>query len=74
MNELITTIKKAQSYAKAIVAGVGSVLVALSSVSADLGVTLVPAESQAWVTFALAALTAFSTWAVPNVDPDGKAE
>jgi hypothetical protein len=74
MNEFITTIKKAQSYAKAIVAGVGSVLVALSSVSADFGVTLVPAESQAWVTFALAALTVFSTWAVPNVDPDGKSE
>jgi hypothetical protein len=74
MNELITVIKKAQAYAKAIVAGVGSVLVALSSVSADLGVALVPAESQAWVTFALAALTAFSTWAVPNFDPDGKTE
>jgi hypothetical protein len=74
MNELIITIKRAQSYAKAIVAGVGSVLVAISSVSTDLGVTLVPAESQAWVTFALAALTGFSTWAVPNVDPDGKTE
>jgi len=72
MNELVTGLKQAQKYAKAIVAGVGSILVALSSVGTELGVTLVPAESQAWVTFALAALTAFSTWAVPNVDPDGK--
>lgn len=74
MNELIITIKRAQTYAKAIIAGVGSILVALSSVGTELGVTLVPAESQVWVTFALAALTGFSTWAVPNVDPDGKTE
>jgi hypothetical protein len=74
MNELITTLKRAQAYAKAIIAGVGSILVALSSVGTELGVTLIPAESQAWVTFALAALTGFSTWAVPNVEPDGKSE
>ena len=74
MNELIITIKRAQAYAKAIIAGVGSILVALSSVGTELGVTLVPAESQVWVTFALAALTGFSTWAVPNVDLDGKTE
>lgn len=74
MNELIVTIKRTQAYAKAIVAGVGSILVALSSVGTELGVTLIPAESQAWVTFALAALTGFSTWAVPNVNPDGKPE
>jgi hypothetical protein len=74
MNELITAIKKAQAYAKAIVAGVGSILVAVSGVSADLGISLIPTESQAAVTFALAALTAFSTWAVPNFAPDGKAD
>ena len=74
MHKLIDAIKKAQHYAKAIVAGVGSVLVAISSVSNDLGIVLVPSESQAAITFALAALTAFSTWAVPNAgfDPDGE--
>ena len=71
MKQLVAAIKKTQGYAKAIVAGVGSVLVALSSVSTDLGVTLIPAEAQEWITFALAALTAFSTWAVPNFNPDG---
>lgn len=68
MNELIVSIKRAQKYAKAIVAGVGSVLTALSSV------VLIPVEAQTWVTFALATLTAFSTWVVPNFDPDGPNE
>jgi hypothetical protein len=72
MNDVITYIKQAQKYAKAIVAGVGSVLVALSGMSADLGVALVAAETQATITFVLAALTAFSTWAVPNFNPDGE--
>jgi hypothetical protein len=72
MNDVITYIKQAQKYAKAIVAGVGSVLVALSGMSADLGVALVAAETQAAITFVLAALTAFSTWAVPNFNPDGE--
>ena len=73
MNEVTASIKQAQKYAKAIVAGVGSVLTALSSVATELGVDVIPAEAQSWVTFILATLTAFSTWAVPNVDPDGKA-
>jgi uncharacterized membrane protein YphA (DoxX/SURF4 family) len=72
MNDVITYIKKAQTYAKAIVAGVGSVLTALVGVSTDIGVTLVPADAQAAVMFVLAALTAFSTWAVPNFNPDGQ--
>ena len=72
MNELVIGLKQAQKYAKAIVAGVGSVLTAFSAMGAELGVTVIPTEAQAWVTFILAALTAFSTWAVPNVDPDGK--
>jgi hypothetical protein len=72
MNELTVFIKRAQRYAKAIVAAVGSVLVAISGISADLGVSLVAAETQAGITFALAALTAFSTWAVPNFNPDGE--
>ena len=71
MHEFTDAIKYAQRYAKAIVAGVGSVLIALTGASTDLGITLIPAEAQAWVTFALAALTAFSTWAVPNFNPDG---
>jgi len=72
MNELTFAIKSAQGYAKAIIAGVGSVLVGLSGLSAELNITVVPAEAQSWITFALAALTAFSTWAVPNAEPDGK--
>lgn len=72
MNNVVTYIKQAQKYAKAIVAGVGSVLVALSGMSADLGIQVIPAETQAAVTFVLAALTAFSTWAVPNFNPDGE--
>jgi hypothetical protein len=71
MHAIIAAIVKAQQYAKAIVAGVGSVLVALSGVSTDLGIVLIPNEAQAVVTFVLVALTAFSTWAVPNFNPDG---
>ncbi len=72
MHEFTDAIKHAQRYAKAIVAGVGSILVALTGAGADLGITVVPAEAQTWVVFALAALTAFSTWAVPNFTPDGE--
>jgi hypothetical protein len=70
MQKLVVLIEKAQGYAKAIVAGVGSVLIALTSVSSDLGVELIPAEAQGWVVFGLAALTSFSTWAVPNNTDD----
>jgi hypothetical protein len=72
MNELVTAIKHTQRYAKAIVAGAGSVLVALTGASTELGITLVPTEAQAWITFVIAAVTAFSTWAVPNFTPDGE--
>jgi hypothetical protein len=74
MNKVITIVKRAQMYSKAIAAGVGSGLVAFSSISTELGVTLINGEAQAAVTFGLVALTAFSTWAVPNFDPDGKTE
>jgi hypothetical protein len=72
MHKLIDAIKKAQQYAKAIVAGVGSILVALTGAGDELGIVLVPAEIQGAVVFALAALTAFSTWAIPNLTPDGE--
>jgi hypothetical protein len=72
MHEFTDAIKHAQRYAKAIVAGVGSVLIALTGAGTELGITLVPTEAQAWATFAIAALTAFSTWAVPNFTPDGE--
>jgi len=71
MHEFIDAIKHAQRYAKAIVAGVGSVLIALTGASTDLGVALISNETQAAVAFGIAALTAFSTWAVPNFNPDG---
>ena len=72
MNELTLAIKSAQTYAKAIIAGVGSVLVSISGFATELGIDVIPAEAQGWITLILAALTAFSTWAVPNFDPDGK--
>ena len=56
----------AQQYAKAIVAGVGTILVAVSGLSEDFGITILPAEVQPWITFGLAVLTAFATWRVPN--------
>jgi hypothetical protein len=72
MNEFVLNLKQAQAYSKAIIAGVGSVLVAISGFTTELGIEIIPAEAQGWITFILAALTAFSTWAVPNLTPDGK--
>lgn len=71
MHEVIDFIKHTQRFSKAIAAGVGSVLVALTSVSSELGVELIPADAQNVVVFVLAALTAFATWAVPNFTRDG---
>lgn len=72
MHELTDFVKQTQRFSKAIAAGVGSVLVALTSVSSELGVELISAEAQNVVVFVIAALTAFATWAVPNFTPDGK--
>jgi hypothetical protein len=66
MNKVITVLHAAQKYAKAIIAGVGSVLVAVTSLSDELGVEIIPVEARSWLVFGLAALTAFTTWAVPN--------
>jgi len=66
MSEFTYTLKNLQVYAKAIVAGVGGILVAISSLGAETGIDIVPAEAQPWLTFFLAALTAFATWAIPN--------
>lgn len=71
MDRVIVFIVWAQERAKALVAGAGSVLVALTALSDDLGVQIIPAEVQGWVVFGLAALTAFSTWAVPNLQLEG---
>lgn len=70
LDQIIAFIRKAQEYAKAIVAAVGTVIVAATSLSDDLGVTIIPAEAVPYVTFAVAVLTAFSTWAVPNRAPE----
>ncbi len=74
MHSFVDFIAHAQRYAKAIVAGVGSVLIAATSISADLGVEFIPAEAHGWVVFGLAALTSFSTWAVPNHSRDGNGQ
>jgi hypothetical protein len=66
MNEFIYTLSKLQTYAKAIAAGIGSILIAITSFGAEMGIEIVPAEVQPWLTFILAALTAFATWAIPN--------
>jgi hypothetical protein len=67
MQKVQDLIHTAQKYSKSIIAGVGSVLVAVTSLSDQLGVDIIPTEVKSWLVFGLAALTAFSTWAVPNV-------
>jgi len=59
-------IGEAQKYAKAIVAGTGTLLTALTALSTDLGVTIIPADVVPYVTFGLFVLTSFATWRVPN--------
>jgi hypothetical protein len=66
MNEFIYTLSKLQTYAKAIAAGIGSLLMAITSFGAELGIEIVPAEVRPWVTLTLAVLTGFATWAIPN--------
>ena len=68
MYELIRIIMWTQERAKAVVAGAGSVLVALAALSDDIGVQIIPENAKSLILFGLAALTAFSTWAVPNTE------
>jgi hypothetical protein len=63
-------IAEAQKYAKAIVAGAGAVLIAVADLSNTFGIVIVPADAQPYITFGLAILTAFATWAVPNAASD----
>lgn len=70
MDHVLSSFRKAQTYAKAIVASVGSVLVAIVGLGEDLGVNLIAPELQAIAAFILVALTAFSTWAIPNYEPE----
>lgn len=72
MDHVLSSFRKAQTYAKAIVASIGSVLVAVVGLSEDLGVNFISAELQALIAFVLVALTAFSTWAIPNYEPEVK--
>lgn len=69
LDQIRALIIKAQQYSKAIVASVGTLLTAVTALSSDLGVTIIPAEVTPYVTFALFVLTSFATWAVPNVAP-----
>lgn len=59
---MLNTIRRAQAYAKSIVAAVGSIVTAAS--------TLIPADWQPYITFGLAILTAFATYQIPNVPAD----
>jgi len=66
LEKIKAAIAEAQKYAKAIVAGVGAVLIAVSDLSTTFGIEIIPADVQPYITFGLAILTAFATWAVPN--------
>ena len=66
LDKIKAFIGEAQKYAKAIVAGVGAVLIAVADLSDTFGLVIVPADVQPYITFGLAILTAFATWAVPN--------
>lgn len=66
LEKIKAAIAEAQKYAKAIVAGVGAVLIAVSDLSTTFGIDIIPADVQPYITFGLAILTAFATWAVPN--------
>ena len=68
MQYVIEILHKVQTYAKAIVATVGSLLVAAVSLQDDLGIAFISDEGQKMVTFFLVVLTAFSTWAIPNYE------
>jgi hypothetical protein len=68
MQLFVEYFRKAQRHVKAIVATVGSVLTAIAGLSSDLGITFISDSARLEVTFILAALTAFSTWAIPNYE------
>jgi uncharacterized membrane protein len=68
MQHGIELLHKIQTYAKAIVATVGSFLVAAVSFGDDFGVSIISDEAQKAVAFILVVLTAFSTWAIPNYE------
>lgn len=70
LDKIKAFIGEAQKYAKAIVAGAGAVLIAVADLSDSFGIVIVPADVQPYITFALAVLTAFATWAVPNAAVD----
>lgn len=70
MDHVLSSFRKAQTYAKAIVASLGSFLVAIVSLQDDLGIAFISEQGQELITFFLVALTAFSTWAIPNYAPE----
>lgn len=67
MKKLTDLIHRTQAYAKAIVAAAGTLLTAAAALSTDLGVTVIPDGWTPYITFALAVLTSYATWRVPNV-------
>lgn len=72
MQYVIEILRKVQTYAKAIIATVGSLLVAVVSVNEELGIALVSEQVHTFVVSFLVILTAFSTWAIPNYEPEVK--
>jgi hypothetical protein len=68
MQPLSEYFRKVQTYTKAIVATVGTVLTAVAGLSSELGVTFINENAKVEITFILAALTALSTWAIPNYE------
>jgi hypothetical protein len=55
-------------YAKAWAALVGSILTALSATTG-----IIPESAKPWVSFALAIVTAFATFQIPNTQNEGDA-
>jgi len=70
LDQITRAIHKAQEYAKAIVAGVGGLLLIAADIAQQLDITVIPDEWQPYINLGIVALTAFSTWRIPNRAPE----
>ena len=70
-DKFVALVKRIPEIAKAIVATAGGILTSIAALSDQLGITIIPADWQPWITFALALLTGLATWSVPNAPKQG---
>jgi len=68
MQYVIEIFRKIETYAKAIIAAVGSFLTAVTALSEELGLTFIDQQVKMPLTFFFVALTTFATWAVTNYE------